>query len=831
MAENTTYTVKSGDTLSEIAVRYGTTVSKLMSLNPSIKDPDVIYAGEEIVISGEAAKEKANTSSMPVVTRFGIVSGTDNTLYAQWTWDKYTDKTDGYMYMWYYDTGDNIWFNGNGEEGATTKNKYATYTIPDNAVNVGFRVRAVSKTYESNDKEVVYFTAKWSTFKTYNTKAVNGKFPVPPAPSISIEGYTLTMSLENLDIDSAIGQTATHVTFQIYRDDERQYKAASVPISVTKSASYSCLVKVGSSYRVRCRITDNPRSGASSDEWSPWSESVETPPGPPGRFVEYKASSETSVYLAWGISSAATSYSLQYTTNKKYFDIPNDQVQTVSDIKLAYYEHTGLSPGAEYFFRVKAVNDSGESEWNAPVSVIIGKKPSAPTTWSSTTTAISGEPVTLYWMHNAEDGSDQTYADVELYCDGVKEITETVKGDTNSYSIKTTQFREGTKIEWRVRTAGITKEFGSWSVRRVVDIYAPPTLELNLTKSSGASITRLKSFPAYVSALAGPKTQTPTGYHLTITPEYNYETVDNTGTYVYVNAGNPIYSEYFDTSEDLLVELSPRNINLENNVLYTITCTVSMDSGLTCEESIEFTVAWEDIQDEPNAEIGFMRDSYTTFIRPYCEDVYGNIPEDVRLAVYRRDYDGKFTEIASGLKNGRDKYITDPHPSLDFARYRIVSTHELTGAISYYDIPDYPIGCKEIIIQWDESWTTYTTFGDDEQANANWTGSMLRLPYNIDVSDSNTPDVVLVEYMGRQHPVSYYGTQLGETSSWNVVIPKSDTETLSTLRRLSRWMGDVYVREPSGSGYWAHITVTFPLKHRELTIPVSINITRVEGGM
>lgn len=42
------YTVKSGDTLSGIASKYGTTVSKLMSLNPNIKDANLIYVNQKI---------------------------------------------------------------------------------------------------------------------------------------------------------------------------------------------------------------------------------------------------------------------------------------------------------------------------------------------------------------------------------------------------------------------------------------------------------------------------------------------------------------------------------------------------------------------------------------------------------------------------------------------------------------------------------------------------------------------------------------------------------------------------------------------------------------
>lgn len=44
------YTVKSGDTLTGIAIKYKTTVSKIVSLNSSIKNPNLIYVGQRIVV-------------------------------------------------------------------------------------------------------------------------------------------------------------------------------------------------------------------------------------------------------------------------------------------------------------------------------------------------------------------------------------------------------------------------------------------------------------------------------------------------------------------------------------------------------------------------------------------------------------------------------------------------------------------------------------------------------------------------------------------------------------------------------------------------------------
>lgn len=50
-----TYTIKSGDTLSGIALQYGITLETLLSYNPQYKDnPNLIYAGQQVVIPCKA---------------------------------------------------------------------------------------------------------------------------------------------------------------------------------------------------------------------------------------------------------------------------------------------------------------------------------------------------------------------------------------------------------------------------------------------------------------------------------------------------------------------------------------------------------------------------------------------------------------------------------------------------------------------------------------------------------------------------------------------------------------------------------------------------------
>lgn len=899
--------VERGDTLSEIARDYksasgGATYQQLAAIN-NINNANLIYVNQKIYLkksgSSPSSSSSSSNSNQATIDQFGYQSNSSGTLFATWTWSK--DNTENYEVEWTYDTGDSVWFIGNK---STTEDKQSTYNIPSNAKKVRFRVKPISKKYTSNNKETSYWTANWSTTKTYN---VDDNPPSkPPVPDVTIEKYKLTATLDNLDVN------ATQIQFKVVKDNKTTFKTGTVTIT-TGHVSYSCTVEAGGQYKVACRSYN----GSVYSDWSEYSGNEKTMPAATSGFTICRANSETSVYLEWGAVASADSYTVEFTTKLQYFD-GSDQVTPITGIESTHYEKTGLESGQEYFFRVRAVNNEGESAWSEIKSVIIGKKPAAPTTWSSTTTAITGENVTLYWVHNAEDGSSQTYAELEFTINGtlisptvtIKNLTSDDEKDKTRYCIIDTQnncvrwteddgmkertlgvkLSDGCKIQWRVRTAGITKTYGDFSVQRTVDIYAPATLELSLLKSVdnvGESIDIVEAFPVYIHGLAGPSNQMPIGYHLAVVSNENYETVDRVGNKTIVNKGQEVYSKYFDITDSLMVELSAGNIDLENNVSYIVKCTVSMDSGLTAESSLPFNVSWTEVAYTPNAEISLDAETYVTHICPYCrrsslvnyrvtvsnskytktttiiDQVYGEDTEyvtttgervysgttadgeevyycqveeseiitGVSLSVYRREFDGGFTELATGLVNGQNTFVTDPHPALDYARYRIVATTDTTGAVSYYDLPGYPVGGIAAIIQWNEAWSNFDATGEAALEEPAWSGSMLKLPYNIDVSDAGSPDVELVEYIGRDYPVGYYGTQRGHTSVWNADIEADDEETLYTIRRLQNWMGNAYVREPSGSGYWASVKVSFSQKHCELTIPVTFNITRVEGGV
>lgn len=892
-SDKTYVTVEKGDTLGQIAIDYAggySNYKKLAAIN-GISDPNRIYVGQKIYLSGSSGSSTSSSSNSNTVTikQFGLQSNTERTLFATWDWNK--SNTDHYRVRWLYGTGDDVAFVGSD---TTTTEKQALFTIPEQAsTRVIFKVLPVSKTKtDKNNKTTSYWTAQWSPEKYYY---INSLPPTqPPVPDVEIKDYTLTATLDNIgDLD------AKSIEFEVYKNDTTKFKTGTANVSSTGFASYSCTVSAGAEYKVRCRAV----RGDLKSDWSDFSGNSGTKPAAPTGITKCKATSSTSVYLEWSKVANAESYDIEYATEKEYLGASTQStIQSTTDAT-THYTITNLSSGEEYFFRVRAKNTSGDSAWTAIRSVIIGKDPAAPTTWSSTTTAIVGEVVVLYWIHNSEDGSKEKQAEVEVTINGSKTTTTIENADFDNdekedeiryHVLSTSSLSEGAKITWRVRTMGVTGHYGDWSIERSVDVYAPPTLEFHVVNKNDTDISIIDSFPFYVKGFAGPATQSPIGYSLVVTSNDVYETVDQIGNPIIINKGEQVYSRYFDTNEPLIVELSAGNIDLENNISYTITCTVSMNSGLTAEESTTVTVYWTENKYYPNAEIGIDKTTFSATIRPYCEyisqrcyevtksgnkyyatsnllgtvygipesDVNGNLfyvegngkqvfygvteddtevyyyieesgtlVDNVTLSLYRREYDGSFTEIAKDLDNTKHTYVTDPHPALDYARYRVVAKTNDTGAISYYDLPGYPVNGIAVIIQWNERWSNFDVISEDPLAEPEWAGSMLTLPYNIDVSDKSSPDVSLVEYVGRKHPVSYYGTQVGETSTWSLMIPKYDKETLYGLRRLAKWMGDVYVREPSGSGYWANINVSFSQKHLDTTIPVTLELTRVEGGI
>lgn len=929
-----TYTVQRGDTLWSICKRYASSISgsnitqkvgTVAKLN-GIKNINLIYVGQVLKLSGSTSSSSSSSSSsstpepsnQATVTGFGLQSDdtSGRAMIVNWKWSK--DKTAGYTCRWQqYLNGKWV---GSDTDIPHPEDMYcqSTFSADQSATKVKFQVRPY---YKSNDKVTYWSDVKWSTAKEYD---FSNNPPQPPAvPSVEIKDKTLTVSIDNID---ATKLDAKYVKFNIVKNNSSSiHTSANVSINTAANyVSYQYTVEYGAEYKVRARSVS---SKGKESGWSEFSANAGTKPSAPSEITVYKRKKRQdgsiSAYLEWTPVTNATGYIVEYTTVREDFELAPGNVEStqITEARTSI-EITGIESGHDYFFRVRAVNDDGESEPTAIVTIPIGEPPAPPTTWSSASSAFAGEPMELNWVHNSKDGSAQTYAQLSLKVNdgdwdsyvfenttnetsgelndgrfivtdetidaGIIDTVEstlvenvytsegpvymfvdsmglytyyTIAGDTyhrvdnsNVYRFAygqavsykgelhvkmdtTNAFLKNAKIQWKVRTAGVTDAFSDtgWSEPRTIYIYERPTLALSVSSdlAGDTGIETLTTFPFYIRGtveLESYEHQKPIGYQLQIVSSNFYETIDDSGRTKTVNPGDAVYSKYFDTDEVLIVEMSPNNIDLESGMKYTVYCDADMSTGLSVRQTYEFDVEWTDLSYVIDANINVSRDAFTAVISPYCEDADGNLIENVTLSIYRREYNGTLTEIATGIPNNGTS-VTDPHPALDYARYRLVAKDTNTGAISFYDMPGYKIGCTSVIIQWDEEWSQFDIAEENSVEAPPWSGSMLVLPYNVKISDSRTREVARVAYAGREYPVCYPGTFIDETPSWNTVIPKDDAETIYALRRLSLWAGAAYVREPSGMGFWANVEPSFSIDHDSVTIPVTLKITRVEGGV
>lgn len=820
----------------------------------------------------------------PHYTTGDPLNPTSEELIATWSWNY--ANTASFEYTWEYTVKD-VWINASS--GTTDVNhKNALYTPPESAIKVRFSVKPVSKTYLKNNKETNYWTISSYTKKAYTIPRYDAVQLDPPTVEVELNGRDLTLSTQYDD------ENAMAIEYQLI-DDSTMTVFTTVRSSLFYGkASYMITVPADHKFRARCRAIGGDSKHYNS-EWSSYSSEVITPPE---NVIIYRiiASSDTSVKILVNDSATATTYEINYAENIEYFGDSN-QVSSVT-ITVENGDHVishakpyaartiivgGLPAGSHLYFRVKASNDSGSSAWSNIADCSIGSKPNAPTIWSSEYTAVIGNPVILYWTHNATDGSNETNAKLTIsattvrHKDGMESLknyvieipSEIQNEEINTFSyvfypdaFTGDELSDVIEIKWSCQTKGIYDEYSPVSVINTIKFYPKPEILLRFGKTNkwywdfldltnGNIYTTngeikdyyeedpfvLSSFPLYIEAQVLPLINNrPIECFLRIYAEDTYQTLNHIGETIWVTKNTELYSTTLtslgnEIQQLYLMFITAKDVILENNQRYCFYTRIVTENGLLAETEKYFTVDFEESEFSLNAEISYDPENVSTYIQPYCVVEDDEIVEGVFLSVYRKNFDGSFVEVASEIDNTLNTTVVDPHPTLKKVLYRIAAYSIFSGKMTFTDLVGYPIPETAIVIQWDEAWSSFESEEPGAFTEPVQSLSILKLPYNIDTSESNALDATIVEYIGRKHPVSYYGTQVGQKLSLKSDIDAEDLETLYQLRRLAVWPGDVYIREPSGNGYHAQISVSFSTTHTNVVIPVSIEVTRVEGGV
>ena len=734
-------------------------------------------------------------------------------------------------------------------------NEYGVASLVWNPTTLGGkRYKARAMAYGKEEGVV----SNWSAYCT------NVELLTPAAPSnisITISGTTVTATVTNYQDD----HSNDVLRIQIVEDDVRVVHEGDVKnVYGVASLVWNGATLGGKRYKARAMAygldvlsskygdyygktifpgVDGGNAGGKDGIVSKWSAYCENKYTTPGKTLNLTLSaiSSDSVNARWGATIGAGTYTIQFTATvvdgKPVFDTASSDVQEASGITSTYYPTSSLTLGKKWYFRVKAVNEAGEGEWSDIASIVLGTTPDIPTIWSYITVGKVGTPIVLNWVHSSQDESAQSGARIGIKVnDGAETVIELTTQTT--YTYQTASLGDGYRIKWRVSTRGIqgiAKEWSDYSEYREIVVYTPPAVAFTVGVPDGVEYYPVVgSFPFAIEGYSSPSTQSAVSFHISIKAKDQYDIAQDDGIEVHVTAGQEIYQKYIPTVSNIFrLELNPGDIFLNEGTDYDVTVTVATNVGLSASTTRQFTAKWEkEYNYDPDAEVTVDRRLLIAYIRPFCMDKWGfEIRKGFRLAIYRIDHDGNLTQIATDIDPKENVTITDLHPSLDYARYRIVATSILTGVVFYSDLEGIPVHARTAVIQWEgEARAVYIDTDDVDYVINDWCGTILRLPYNLDVADDISQDVSLVSYIGRSYPVSYYGTQKGATSRWSAEIPKTDVESIAKVRALAIYPGDVYIREPAGSGYWANVKVSYDISYSNPVVPVTFTITRVEGG-
>lgn len=892
-----------------------------------------------------------------------------NTAYIRWT--KFTKAhTKEISVQWYFRLVNTTKFLTEGPSTVSKSATYASYSIPNNVVEIKVSVKPISNTYDKknkNGKVVKKNVAYFKSTAVVKKKKVTGSSLTPPTPTVTIDGLKLTATVENLPSQLNSGK----IVFEVYENDTfKRYSPTTTPH--TGRASITVDISAGKRYKVRAK---SKLSNYADSEWSDFSNSTEPLPTAV-KFKTCRAVSHNAVKMTWDAVDGSPTYEIQWA--RKVSDFNDGTVAGSQTVTNDTSVTVTVDGSGEFYFRIRATKNEYKTPWypqgyasafNFISHVVLGFQPDPPTTWSEAATVKIGDTVRLYWTHNSRDSSiayasylrivfsggaleepitenrylrNFNYSD-ELHAADpwVWEINTSIPYIT--YEGDTIDFTSGVNIEWQASTTvypfdddghaipedelPISAAFASemtdhtkiyvyvgdeegyvsghwyyyngtsfvdggqyeeseetyidwrsdWSVKRKVEVIVPPSLAMFLSDSTEWAWDELNmidgftyytpvvpndsldatfhEFPIGIKLEASPQSQNVLNYTLEVIAKESYDTIDPLGEETTILANQTIFSRYIVSDNHTeYVTLNANNIDLEDEQPYLIKATVTTDSGLTASAEADVFISWDEpLVADVTAEIAIDEDELTASICPYCtvdtdeEEPTDVLVEGVVMSVYRKNIDGEFIKIAENIPNDRSTFVTDPHPTLGFVTYRIIATLQENGSVAWAEVLE-EVDQPGVVLTWDEYWSYVPNDELPEEYyydNEDRVGKMLKLPYNVDINQTTAIDSVMVNYIGRKRPVSYYGTQLGETITLKTDLPRiSDygsglteedetwaVETLALLRRLMVYTGDVYVRDSSGNGYWANVKVAFDNNHIALTIPITINVTRVEGGV
>ena len=663
-------------------------------------------------------------------------------------------------------------------------------------------------------------------------------------------GTTIPYKVYEVNTDPVTLMGSISITLPTAKNPKTTVKTDSTNVTVSTEIPFLKFI-------ARCYARRGPKEDKNwSWDWSPLSETVMIRLPKPSKFTSYYKLTTINVFeLYWDVPKTLhtyiSKYVIEYTQSITILNdgtvvFNNPSTYEVNDPEIQYASIPVDNMERAWYFRYATVSNGDnevQSPWSDHVVIPVGSTPAVPTVWSNVVTAKTSDQIILNWTHNPTDNSplkeSRLWWTTGDYNDESKWHYEDIfnpdpvmNPNRGSYTLPKSVYENGARpLYWQVRTKGYSDIYSPWSMTQEINIYKEPDIRVG---SGPSETTTWTKYPVVISMTGTADLQSPVTATIVITANNSYRTTDSMGNIIEVPKGAIVYSNTiqsfsgttsgYTNSFSHTWSLSAVDLSVPNGEEHTVKVIVGFDSGLTAEGTTGIIINHTRIRASTYVTTSYVSDTKRLWIKPCISYLNGSTEDDFLCQVYRANVNGSYDYVGSV---DAWYHLSDPYPTFGRCRYRVIYIGRKTGEYLYYDTPYIDIKETSIVIQWDEHSTNY-----DRRNDVGYESSpmMLDLPYNIKTNDDTKVEVELVKYSGRENPVSYYGTSKTTTVSWSSDIPKKDIERIDKLRHLMNWAGDVYVREPSGNGYWATVNVSFSQSYDDVIIPVTIQVTKVEGG-
>lgn len=488
-----------------------------------------------------------------------------------------------------------------------------------------------------------------------------------------------------------------------------------------------------------------------------------------------------------------------------------DEVEQETPITSYTDETSPTGTGIQY--RCRNTRDEMASDkyssWTLSNVVQVLAKPSAPTLTMPIDNApviLDSGAVRLSWVHNANDGTPQTAAQVQYYVDGTYIATITL-GAVAYYdlTLNPLYFSANSVVTWKVRTKGSYNEYSDYSGEGTFKVLALP--EITFTAPvNGDVITNLP---------------------LSLSWTYSDESglLEELTLNIIGPNDDVVYTENIDTGAGTSGSYthSLAGFLFDNDTSYGLRVTALSSSGLTAVDEIGVSIEYHSVR---------LQDSF--FVDPEIDEDTGRVnlfisidespividpdpdaeePEyidsPVDHASLYRVVNGKRVLLRANVEAGDE--LTDMYAPLNVSyQYELVEV-ATTGEVALVDM-DVTIPSEYWYIYWDEN--------------------IARVKWNPQGSVAlSRPEKQQIRYSGREYPVTYDSKAIEETYSYNGVVTEDEAEQLDLLRRLIQDGGQGIWKSCDGRVYRADFTVDYSADYSKdiTTWDIGVAVTRIDS--